>query len=74
MSSATTTGEHTETRAALERIRAITARAAQAAAAAAITPDPHPTPSRPADRAAEAKPARGAPRHWSELNRDDVSA
>jgi hypothetical protein len=54
----------------LERIRAITARAAQEAAAAAIRPDPHPTPSPEGDRPAEAKPARGAPRHWAETDHD----
>ena len=56
--------------AALERIRAITARAAQAAAGEAIAPDPRPTPSPSGDRPADAKPERAAPRHWQEAAED----
>jgi hypothetical protein len=53
--------------AALERIRAITARAAQEARGAAIAAGPPPDPALLADRSGEAKPERGAPPlHWQE--------
>ncbi|WP_242344010.1 hypothetical protein [Anaeromyxobacter terrae] len=51
---------HGTTTEALERIRAITARAAQEAAGAAILDDPRPPPSPEGDRPAEAKPGRAA--------------
>jgi hypothetical protein len=50
---------------ALERIRAITARAA---AGRIPAPDPHPSPG---NRPAEAKRTRDMPRHGSETDRDE---
>jgi hypothetical protein len=53
----------------LERIRAITTRAAREAAGAAIAPDPHP-PRRCAPTA-DAEPEAGVPRHWSDTDGED---